>query len=117
MLEKGYESTFEHLQWRQIKNAFDVNLVLVPHHYETMEEALASLNGKNIFLIPPGRIESIDMKDYELPKGDVNFIFGRPTDNLTKYVTSDDDVISFYTPKETDLMATTMAGIVLYEYR
>ena len=42
ILESGYESTMEHLVWRQLKGAFLVDLALVGHDYKTMEEALAN---------------------------------------------------------------------------
>jgi hypothetical protein len=117
MLEKGWESNMEHLVWRQLKGAFGVNLILVPFHYKTMEEALKNLKGKKVFLIPPGRIKSINFYNYKKPIGDVNYIFGRPGDNLVRYVTDKDDVVSVHTPNNTDLMAISVVGIILNEYR
>ncbi len=118
ILEDGYEPTMEHLIWRQLKGAYDVKLVLVPLSFSTMREAIESLEGKNVFLIPPNRVAvSIDFNDYKLPKGDVNFIFGKPGDNLVKYVTEYDDVVSIHTPNNVDMMAVSVVGIVLNEYR
>ena len=115
ILEDGYESTMEHLMWRQLKGAYGVNLVLVPFHYPTMEEALDSLKGDKVFLIPPERVESQNFKDYNFPKEDVNYIFGKPGNNLVKYLKEEDDVVSLHTPNNVDLMAVCMVGIVLNE--
>ena len=117
MLEVGWEEDFEHLVWRQLKGAWKVNLKLIGHHYETMEEALESHDGPKVFLIPPGRTESIDFKDYIPPNGDIAYIFGRPGDTLVKYIQEDDVVISIHTPGKTDMMAISVVGIILNECR
>jgi len=119
-LEDGYESSMEHLVWRQLKGAFGVKLLLAPKDYPTLEELIDSLKDKKVFLIPPGRVESQDFKDYKFPEGDINFIFGKPGDNLVRYVKEGDDVVSIYTPNNVDMMAVSAVGIILnkyYEYR
>ena len=115
-LEEGYESSMEHLIWRQLKGAFGVKLVLAPKDFPTLEEAIKSLKGKKVFLIPPGRMKSINFQDFQVPEGDVNYIFGKPGDNLVRDVTDKDIVISLHTPNNTDLMAISMVGIVLHVY-
>lgn len=117
MLEREHEPTFEYLCWRQMKGAYDVNLICVGQDYNTMEEALDATTGSRVFMIPPGRVDSIEMSDYTPPKGDVVYIFGRPGDNLVRYVTEEDTVVHITTPNPADMMAVTVAGIVLYEYR
>ncbi len=117
MLEIGWEENFEHLVWRQLKGAWQVELKLVGHHYETMEQALDSHTGHKIFFIPPGRIESIDFNDFQPPEGDIAYIFGRPGDNLVKYIRENDMVVSIHTPGQTDMMAISVVGIILNECR
>jgi len=116
VLEDGYESTMEHLIWRQLKGAFGVKLLLAPKDFPTMRELVHSLKGRRIFFIPPGRMKSLDFYTYELPDGDVNLIFGRPGDNLVKYVRNEDDVVSIHTPNGTDMMAVSTVSIALNRY-
>ncbi len=93
-------------------------MVLVPKDYDTMEQALEAYSDhKKVFLIPPGRIESIDLKDFTLPEGNVLFIFGSPQENLVRYVTDQDTVVSIHTPGKADMMAISVVGIVLNEFR
>jgi hypothetical protein len=116
-LEIGYAGDMEHLVWRQLKGAYGVELVLAPRDYPTMQDLIDNLTGKKIFLIPPGRMESKDLDTYELPDDEeINFIFGRPGDNLVKYVKEEDDVVSIHTPNDVDMMAISTAGIVLNRY-
>jgi len=116
VLEDGYESTMEHLVWRQLKGAFGVKLLLAPKDFPTMQDLVDSLEGKRVFFIPPGRMESLDFYDYKLPEGEVNLIFGKPGDNLVKYVREEDDVVSIHTPNSTDMMAVSTVGIALNRY-
>lgn len=106
----------EHLTWKQIEGAFGVELLLAPIDFPTMKELIDSLEGKKVFLIPPGRIESHDFAEYKFPKGDINFIFGRPGNNLVRHVTKEDDVVSVHTPNAVDMMAISTVGIVLNKY-
>lgn len=112
ILELGHDQKFEHLCWRQLKGAWGVNLILVGHNFDTMEEALDACPGSKVFFIPPGRVSSIDFDDYKPPDGDVTYIFGRPGNNLVRYV-GDDIVVSIHTPGATDMMAVSVVGIVL----
>lgn len=108
----------ELLVWRQLKGAWKVPLVLVPKDFSTMEEALdAHKEYKKVFFIPPGRIESTDFRDFTLPEGDVIFVFGKPGENLVRFVHDDDSVVSIYTPGNTDMMAISVVGIALNEFR
>lgn len=118
ILEPGYiKTTPEFLGWRQLAGAYQVKLALVGHHYDTLEEALTGQSGHKIFFIPPGRIESIDFKDFTPPKGDIVYVFGNTNENLVKYIREDDTVVSIHTPHQADLMAISVVGIVLNECR
>lgn len=115
MLEGGYETTYEHLAFRQLKNAYEVNLISIPHDYPTFQEGLDVAVGTKIFLIVPGRIESsTEFDDFVLPDGDIVFCFGSPQDNLVKYV-GDDIALHITTPDPAvDMMAVCVAGIVMH---
>ena len=82
LLEDGYESTFEHLAFRQLKGAYGCKLVCVPHDYPTLQEALDKTVGTKIFMLPPGRTNSTEFKDFVLPEEDIVFVFGSPQENL-----------------------------------
>lgn len=114
MLEKGYESTFEHLAYRQIKGAYQCSLVCVPHDYPTLEEALGSVSGVKIFLVPPGRVDrSLEFSEFVLPQGDIVFCFGSPQETMVNFV-GEDIVLHITTPGTADMMAVTVAGMVMY---
>jgi len=75
--------------WRQVKGSFNVDrFVFVPtqkfmtgytfDQYDTMEEALASADGKRVFLEPTG-YNSV----YDIPQGDIVLVLGNTdSDNL-----------------------------------
>ncbi len=108
----------ELLVWRQLKGAWDVPLVLIPKDFATMQEALEAYNDHNkVFFIPPGRIGSTDLRDFTLPEGDVLLVFGRPQENLVRYVKEGDRVVSIHTPGTADKMAISVVGIALNEFR
>ncbi len=108
----------EHLVWRQLKGAWNVPLVLIPIDFATMTEALDAYNDHSkVFFIPPGRTDSSDFRDFVLPEGDVIIVFGRPEENLVRYVQEGDRVVSIHTPGTADMMAISVVGIVLNEFR
>ena len=113
VLEEGYESTFEHLAFRQLKGAYGCNLVAVPHNFPTLQEALDSLDMPKVFMLPPGRVESTPYRDYVMPEGDVAFILGSPQETLVGYV-GDNQALHIDTPHPVDMMSISIAGVILY---
>jgi hypothetical protein len=117
MLEKGYESSFEHLTFRQLKSAYQVNLITVPHDFATLQEGLDAAVGTKVFMVPPGRVDhSTEFKNWVPPEGDLVFCFGSPQENLVKYV-GDDIALHITTPKPADMMSVCVAAMVLYVHR
>ena len=113
ILELGYESTFEHLAFRQLRGAYHCGLVCVGHDVETFEEGLDSVTGTLVYMVPPGRVESsTEFADFVLPDGDVVFCFGSPQDSMVKHV-GEDVALHITTPGDADMMAVTVAGIVM----
>ena len=123
MLEKGYESSFEHLTFRQLQGAYHTGLICVPHDYPTMEDALVAAIGTNwasdnlpalIFMLPPGRVaHSTEFKDWTPPGGDLVFVFGSPQESLVRYV-EDNIALHITTKGSSDMMAVCVAAMVLY---
>lgn len=114
MLEKGYESSFEHLAFRQIKGAYQCKLVCVPFHYPSFQEALDNTPGKKVFLLPPNRVaHSTEFSEFILPDEDVVFCFGSPQESMVNYV-KNNTALHITTPKTSDMMAVCVAGIVAY---
>ena len=114
MLEKGYESSFEHLSFRQLKGAYRCKLICIPHDYATLQEGLDAAIGKKFFMVPPGRVDrSVEFEDAWIPNEDVVFVFGSPQENLVRYV-GDDDVLHITTEGSSDMMAVCVAAQVLY---
>lgn len=113
MLETGYESTYEHLAFRQLKGAFKVNLISVPHDYTTFQDALDSAIGTKIFMVPPGVVKtSVEFSGYALPPGDIIFCFGSPQETMASYI-KDHIALHITTPAPVDMMAVCVAGMVL----
>jgi hypothetical protein len=114
VLEKGYESTFEHLAYRQIRGAYLCRLVCVPHDYPTLQEALDKVSGTKVFLLPPGRVtHSTEFAEFVMPEGDVVFCFGSPQETMVKFI-GEDIVLHITTTGTADMMAVTVAGMVMY---
>ena len=113
VLEVGYESSFEHLAFRQLKGAYMCNLICVPHHFETLDIALKNAPGTKVFMLPPGRVDSKEFSDFELPDGDVTFIFGSPQETLKTFV-GNDIALHITTAGLSDMMAVCVAAQVLY---
>lgn len=115
MLEAGYQSSFEHLAFKQLKGAFLCNLLTVPHDFDTLDEALAAAQGTRVFMMPPGRYpETTEFSDFVMPDGDVTFIFGSPQENLMRLITEGDVCLHITTPGGSDMMAVCVAAQVLY---
>ena len=113
ILEEGYESSFEHLAFRQLKGAYGCKLICVPHDFATLDEALESVDNK-VFMLPPNRVESTEFKDYKI-KGDTTFILGSPQETLKNYV-GDNVALHITTKGNSDMMAVCVAAQVLYVY-
>jgi len=115
MLEDGYESTYEHLAFRQLKGAYGCKLISIPHDYPTLQEGLDAAIGTKIFMVPPGRVlGSVEYSEYTIAGGDVVFIFGSPQEPLTSYV-GDEVALHITTPNQVDMMAVCVAAQVLYD--
>lgn len=114
MLEKGYESSFEHLTFRQLQGAYRTRLICVPHHVATLEEALDEAEGAKIFMLPPGRVgHSTEFGDWTPPEGDLVFVFGSPQESLVRYVNGD-TALHITTKGSSDMMSVCVAAMVLY---
>lgn len=111
--------------WKQTIQAFKVDRwVMVPSNgkeftsptqYDTMQEALDAVEGKKIFLIPPERVgNSLDLVKYEHPE-DATYVFGNVPENLVSYIRPEDDVVSIYTPAQTDMFGGVALAAVLYD--
>jgi len=116
MLEKGYESSFEHLTFRQLQGAYKCKLICIPHDYPTLQEGLDAAEGTKIFMLPPGRVDrSTDFNLWNPPSrfDDYVFVFGSPQESLISYV-GDDIVLHINTEGSSDMMSVCVAAQVLY---
>lgn len=115
MLEAGYESTYEHLTFKQVAGAYIVKLITIPHNYPTFQEGLDAAVGTKVFMVPPGRVaHSTDFSLWTPPPGDLVFCFGSPQESMKPYITPGDIALHINTPFAADMMAVCVAGIVLY---
>jgi len=85
-----------------------------PAQFPDVESMLAAYPGRRTFLIPPGRVESVDLVDYSHPP-DAIYVFGNTTESLARYVTPNDDVVSIHTAAPVDLFPYPALGAVLYD--
>jgi len=114
VLEKGYESSFEHLAFKQLHGAFQTNLICIPHDYGTLQEGLDAAVGTKVFFVIPGRVEhSVEFSDWVPPEGDLVLCFGSPQENLVKYI-GKDIAVHITTAKPVDMMAVCVATVALY---
>jgi hypothetical protein len=75
--------------------------------------------GPKTFLIPPHTAEAaglsfVELGDYTHPS-DAIYVFGNGAENLVRWVTSDDEVVSIRTPSRADLFAAVVVGVVLHD--
>lgn len=129
MWEPGYtdeQSYFENTVWNQTISCFAVDRYIMvcgeetglkavskPEQYDTMDEALSTTKGKRIFLTFPIK-GAKDMKTFKHPKNAV-YIFGKPSDNLLKYVRKQDIKLHIFTPNNVDMLACSCVAAVLYD--
>lgn len=109
----------ELFMFRQLKGAFKFDrLVMVPKllgprtnvdQYDTMEEALASCDGKKVFLEPSGTTYLEDCPT----EGNLVFVFGNALKCNQEHITEDDLKVRINTKGKTDMFAVNAASIVL----
>jgi len=128
MWEPGYsaeQTFFEDTVWKQVINAYNVDRFVmvaeqdtrianlsVPEQFNTMEEALASSTGNRVFLTF-SEIGATSLRDFIHPENAI-YIFGRPGDNLQRYITDNDYRVHIVTPSNIDMLACSCISAVLY---
>ena len=110
--------------WKQTMQAFKVDQWIMtpsngkvfscPVQYDTIEEALNSVEGKKTFFVPSKTAKGIKLEDYKHPKNAI-YVIGSAAENLKKYMTDDDDIVTLYTDGDTDLFGCCFIPIVLYD--
>ena len=118
------EPRVERRVWKQTLDAFGVDRWAmigadevnwsIPTQFYAWEDALAAYSGKKTFLVAPGRTDSIDVINYDHPD-DAVYVFGNTPDNLVRYVSSDDDVVSIHTDTPATLFGHCTLPIILYD--
>ena len=106
---------FENRIYRQLKGAFGVGQ-LVQTTPDEIEEELAALPGRRVFLVPPWHHDFIDheLADYQHPD-DAVYVFGSAECNLTAFLDPNTDVVTVTTPQECDMFGSSAAAIVVYD--
>lgn len=88
-----------------------------PVQYEDLVTMIAAHPGPKTFLIPPGRVDKrsewFNLDNYDHPNG--IYVFGCARENLVRYVTPADDVVSICTPQRADLFGAVALAAVLYD--
>lgn len=116
ILEPGWDHKLENRVWRQLAGAYGARLTLVHRDYETMEEALEASSYPLVFVVPPGRTDSIEFTDLPAQE-DTSYVFGNVNDSLVSYIDEESTVVHLTTPTKCDMFAISVAGTVLYEHR
>jgi len=118
MLETGFDNSYELNAFQQLAGAYQINLISVDHDYRTFQEGLDAAVGTKVFMTPPGRIAwSTEFSDWVKPEGDIVFCFGSPQNSMVPYITESDIALHITTPFRADMMAISVAGIVMYVHR
>jgi hypothetical protein len=109
VLEPGFsdeQSFIERRIWRQLKGAYDLDLVLV----EPAEKVhRGMILGKAVFMNP---WKGTMLKHYSHP-AEATYIFGNATTDLLHLFEAGDDQVRIPTPKPCDMFGCSAAAIVL----
>lgn len=127
--ESGWlEAKVEAFMWKQLLSAYNFDhLYAAPkklqgdraklNQYDSFESALQNIEGKRVFVCPPGRHErEQDIENYMFPKS-ACYVFGNAVDNCVRFIKEDDDVVTIRTVCNTDMFAISAAAIILDEHR
>lgn len=76
-------------QWRQLKGAFRINkIIAVPGDFDTMRQALDSVQGDRVFLEPRGAFPVT-----AIPDGDIVLVLGNTAENNLAYAGDDETYV------------------------
>ena len=115
MLETGFDNSYEHNTFQQLKGAWGSKLISIPHDYDTFQEGLDAAVGTKVFMMRPGRYAgSTKFEEWSKPDGDLVFCFGSPVESLISFIKEGDTALHITTPFDADMMAVCVAGIVMY---
>jgi len=119
----------EYSIWEQAFISYGVDrAIFVPklmnstlEQHDTLEEALAQVSGKKVFLEKPERAEKIGrnpvyLRDFQHP-ADAVYIFGNTSTDNSSWVRENDILLSVDIPYDGDMFGLTVVGIVLYDRR
>jgi tRNA pseudouridine-54 N-methylase len=116
------DPSVEAFMWKQLTKAYKVDQVifaptrlenrLFPIQKDSIEEAIASAQGKKVFLIPG---EGNDLASFEHPD-DAVYIFGNAM-NGNQQEAEGEIQVQINTPAPIDFFAINAAAIVLYDRR
>jgi len=56
---------------------------------------------------------SVEFSDFVLPEGDIVFCFGSPQETMVNFI-GEEIALHITTPGSADMMAVTVAGMVMY---
>ena len=105
--------------WRQLTAAFAVDRLIFaprmlgqekPEEFGSIPEALLSLQGEPVFLIPG---EGVDLVSFEHPEN-AAYVFGNAVDSNLRWA-ANHKVVSIRTPNPVDFFGLDAAAIVLYD--
>jgi hypothetical protein len=128
--EPGFEEQHLFMEWRMWKQtieAFKVDRWVMAgtgpskagrfEPYSKLRDALGScpIDHQRVFCIPE-HAEALDLQQLRrkvaaLPN--VTYVLGNVSENLKRYVTADDHVVSIHTPNPTDMFAACCLPMVL----
>ena len=110
--------------WKQTIQGFNVDRWIMapsngkvfstPIQYDTIQEALDSVEGKKTFCVPPKTFNGIDLLEYKHPQDGI-YVIGSGAESLMGLVREGDDIVSVSTPSDTDLFGVCFVPIVLYD--
>jgi hypothetical protein len=108
-LEHGFtkeQSIIERRIWRQMKGAYDLDLVMIEPRAEVSRDLIV---GTAVFLNP---WEGMMLSDYTHP-AEVTYLFGNALTDLLYIKEAGDDQVRISTPKPCDMFGCSAAAIVL----
>jgi hypothetical protein len=97
--------------WKQTKNAFGVDEVILSNSFEEIDET----ETEKVFLVMPDRIEgSIELSEFDHPEN-ASYIFGNAVDNLVRFAGENDHAVHITTKQASALFGITVVGAVMVD--
>jgi hypothetical protein len=110
--------------WKQTIQAYEVDKWIMapatdkvftsPIQYESIDQAIESIEGKKTFFVSPRTYKGVDIKGYQHPENAI-YVIGSAVEDLVRFVKDGDDIVSVYTDTQAALFGCCFLPIILHD--